>query len=500
MRKRHNISLLAVVALALGMARAQDNTAQPASGNSQDSSQQQTTPPPAPAYGQPNQPNAAPIDENPPISGLDQPALGPHSAPISYLQPGVTLSESADSNINETLGGSSLHSISRAIGSLTLRRLWGNYSLALDYAGGAGYYNARNLGWKSLQALAFDQKVSWKRGELSVRDDFSYLPEGNFTASYGSLNSQQGMQQGGLLGGGIFGGAAFGALGQVPRLMNVGAVDVTENLTPKSAITLAGGFGQVHFYGDNNLQAGGGNVLTDTPFIGSYEVSAQGGYDRVIRPHDQVALIYGYQGFSFTVAGTSFHTQVIQLAYGHRVSGRMDITVGAGPQIVNLSVCSVYLGLCQTGTQVADTRLGVAARATVRYHFPKTSFELTYRRMDTNGSGFFAGAETDLGRLEVSRPLDRHWSLFTDLGIARNSRLNPAVDGGVNANTYTFGFAGGGIHRMLGRHFHAFASYQFTELSFDSSLCANLAGCSRASTRNLGTIGLDWIARPIRID
>ena len=493
MSTRHNITMLALVALTLGVARAQDNPAQPASGSTQDSSQQQTSPPttpPAPAYGQPN---AAPIDENPPLSGLDQPALGPHSAPISYLQPGVTLSESADSNINDTVGGSRLRSVSRGLGFLTLRRLWGNYNLSLDYAGGVGYYDAPNIGLKLLQGLDFDQKVSWKRGQLSVRDDFSYLPEGNFTASYGSLNSQQGAQQGGLLGGGIFGGAVFGALGQVPRLMNVGAADITENLTPKSAITLVGGYGQVHFYGGNNL-------LTDTPFIGSYEVSAQGGYDRVLTPHDQVALIYGYQGFRFTVAGTAFHTQVIQLAYGHRVSGRMDITVGAGPQIVNLSVCSVQFGVCQINTQVADTRLGLAARATVRYHFPKTSFELTYRRVDTNGSGFFAGAETDIGRLEVSRPIDRHWSLFTDLGIARNSRLNPEIDGGVNANVYTFGFAGGGIHRMLGRHFHAFASYQFTELSFDSSLCANLAACSRASTRNLGTIGLDWIARPIRID
>jgi hypothetical protein len=209
MSRRHYISIIAVAALALGTARAQDNSGQPpASGNVPDSSQRQqeqesTTPPtpPIPAYGQPN---AVPIEENPPISGLDEPALGPHAAPVSYLQPGATVSEAADSNIANTLGGGqTVRSLSRALGTLALRRLWGNYSLTLDYAGGVGYYDSRGIGWKSVQSLDLDQKINWKRGQLSLRDDFSYLPEGNFTSPYGSLNSQPG-SQGGLLGEGVF--------------------------------------------------------------------------------------------------------------------------------------------------------------------------------------------------------------------------------------------------------------------------------------------------------
>jgi hypothetical protein len=497
MNRRLSISIVAAVALALGVARAQDNSGQPpGSGNAPDSSQQQkeqeSTPstPPIPAYGQPN---AVPIEENPPISGLDQPALGPHAAPLSYLQPGATFSEAADSNVADTLsGGGSVRSVSRAIGTLTLRRLWSNYDLALDYAGGAGYYNEHGIGFKALQQLAFDQKIKWKRGQLSLRDDFSYLPEGNFASAYGSLNSQLGSP--GAIGEGIFGGTTFGALGQVPRLMNVSVADISENLTPKSALTLAGGYGVVHFYGtDPELQG--------VPFLGSSEVSAQGGYNRILTPHDQVALIYGYQGFHFSVTGTAFHTQVIELAYGHRVSGRLDFTIGAGPQITQLSVCSAFLGVCLPDTTVADVRLGVAGQARLRYRFPKTSLELSYRRMITNGSGFFAGAQSDIARLQVSRPLSRTWSGFADLGWARNSRINPEIGGGIDANTYTYGFAGLGVHRMLGRHFHAFASYQFNELSFDQSICANTTtSCSRTSQRNVGTIGLDWTPRPIRVD
>src|ERR1700687_1562170 len=104
MSKRQKISMVAMVALVVGTAWAQDSSPQPAPETGQDNSQQQTSTPPNPAYGQTN---AVPISENPPISGLDQPALGPHAAPLSYLQPGATISESADSNVEDTLGGGS---------------------------------------------------------------------------------------------------------------------------------------------------------------------------------------------------------------------------------------------------------------------------------------------------------------------------------------------------------------------------------------------------------
>jgi hypothetical protein len=512
MRKRHNISTLVVMVLALGTAWAQDNSApgQTVPGNVPDSSQQQeqSVPanPPAPAYGQPK---AVPIDENPPISGLDQPALGPHAAPLSYLQPGATFSEAADSNVADALGtGGGVRSVTRGLGTLVLRRLWSNFDLALDYAGGVGYYAQRGIGFKLLQQLAFDQKVKWKRGQLSVRDDFSYLPEGNFASVYGSLNSELGSP--GTVGEGVFGGTNFGQLGEVPRLMNLSVADLSQNLSPKSALTLAGGYGLVHFYGSDP-------ELNGISFVGSSETSAQGGYDRVLSPHDQVALIYGYQGFRFTPGGcelvsnvcvgpsrrpgTAFHSNVIQLAYAHRVSGRLDFTIGAGPQITQLSLCSAQFGLCEPDTTTTEVLLGVAGQALLRYRFPKTSLSLSYRRITTAGSGIFAGAKTDVARLQASRPISRTWSGFADLGYARNSRIEPIAANAVSANTFTYGFFGTGLHRMLGRHLHVFASYQFNELSLDESFCSsNPTACSRISQRHVGTVGLDWTPRPIRID
>ena len=464
-----------------------------------------------PAYGQDNAP--PPITENPPLSGLDMPSLEPHAAPLSYLQPGATVSESADSNAANAPGtGTSFTSITRALGSLQLRRLWSHYDLGLDYLGGVGYFTLDGQGAKLLQQMDLDQRITWKRGQLSLRDSFSYLPEGNFGASYGSLSSVGVTSLNNTAFGSFMGGSILGTLGLAPRIVNVSVADVTENLTPKSAVTASGGYAFTHFYG-NDVSTGG-------PFIGVSQVSAQGGYNRLLTPHTQIALVYGYQAFDFSVSGMAFHTHVIQAMVGKRITGRMDLLVGAGPQITLLQFCQLFMfGSC-LGGQTPDTRIGVAGQARLRYKFPKTSLDLSYQRYETSGSGFFAGAQTDLARLTVERPLSRVWTAFTDTGYSRNSRLQslspaelatcvypgqPNPSGlppcpGVDANMYSYGFAGVGVHRQFGHDFHGFASYQFNELYFDQSYCTPNTLCSRVSNAHVITIGLDWTPRPIRLD
>jgi len=497
MNKRQSIFwTVSMLAFALSAALGQDTTTSPATGTAPESSQQE----PVPAYGQQNAP--PPVTENPPISGVDLPSLEPHAAPLSYIQPGATVSESADSNAGNQLGGSSFTSVTRALGSLTLKRLWSHYDLALDYVGGVGYYSQHGEGLKQLQQMDFDQKIIWKRGQLSVRDSFSYLPEGNFGGAYGSLGSQGISSLGNSAFGGFWGGSSLGNLGLTPRILNVSLADLSENLTPKSAITAAGGYAFTHFYGSD--------PTTGTTFIGSSQTSAQVGYDRTLSSHTQVAVVYGYQGFDFSVLGTAFHSNIVQGLYGHRISGRMDLLLGAGPQFTRINeqgaVCSdpsLPVFLCGPPNTIEPTvfkttRLGVAAQARLRYMFTKTLLELTYRRSETSGSGLFAGAQSDIVRLSATRPLNRVWTGFVDIGYSHNDRLQPA-NAGIAANSYTYGFAGGGVHRSFGRNFHGYASYQFNELSFDSSFCGS-GPCSRISNRNVITFGLDWTPRPIRID
>lgn len=473
---------MATLSLAVSAAFGQDNTTPPAP---QDNGQQPAAP--APAY-------VSPMSENPPISALDQPGLEPHAAPLSYLQPGADFTESADSDFGNLPGTTGVHSVTRALGRLTLEKLWQNYDLALEYVGGGAYYNTRGLGFKQVQEFNVNQKINWKRGSLSARDSFSYLPEGNFGGAYGSFGST-GQALGGFGANPVFnGGTIIGSLGNVPRIMNLSLVEVIENLSPKSAVTASGGYGLVHY-------TGGNASLDPIPFIGSAEVSGQVGYDRILGPHDQAAITYGYQGFSFSFpsviqgqrSGLSFHTHVMQLMWGHRISGRMDFLVGAGPQFTVLSASSPF------GPSNTDVRLTAAGQASLRYRFSKTNLALSYERFTTSGSGIFPGATSDIGRVRVNRPLTRVWSAFADGGYAHNSRLQPG--GGTTALTYSYDFFGLGAHRQLGRDFRLFGSYEFNYLTFDQSFCSVPgAPCNRISRRHVVTIGLDWTPRPIRID
>jgi hypothetical protein len=479
MSKQH--TLILVLALGVSTSWGQDTPAPQPGDVPQDASQA-----PAPAYG-PEGP-VAPITENPPLSGLDMPGLEPHAAPLSYLQPGIVVSETADTNVSDTLGQQSVRSVSEGLGSLTLQRLWSHYDLAVDYLGGAAYYNARGLGWKLLQQLDLEQKVTWKRGQLAVRDSFSYLPEGNFGAEYGAVGTSAITSVGNSNFNTFWGGNTFGGLGQVARISNLSLVDISENLSPKSAVTAAGGYAFTHFIGN---PAPGSVPLVNNSFLGSTQLSAQAGYNRIVTPHDQIALVYGYQGFTFSEQGTAFHSHVIQAMYGHRISGRMDFLIGAGPQITLLS----FQG-------AKNTRLGVAGRGQLRYRFTKTQMELLYERFETSGSGFFAGAQSDLAELRLSRPITRLWTGYVDAGYSRNQRLQPLITSAVLANTYNTGFAGLGVRRNFGRKLTLFGIYQFNDIFFDSSFCLaqGVKTCNRTSQRQLITIGLEWTPRPIRID
>jgi len=521
MSRRKITWVLGMLALALGIANAQDTSAPAASASGQVEQQ----PGPVPAYGQENTPLST--SENPPLSGIDLPSLEPNAAPLSYLQPGATVSETIDSNALNVVGaGTHVSSISRALGGVTLRRLWSHYDLALDYVGGVGYYSAQGHSAKLLQEMDVDQKITWRRGALSLRDSFSYLPEGTFGGSYGSVGSTGSASLGNSSLSAFFGGSSLGSFGLAPRIVNVSLADVQESLSPRSSVTASGAYAFTHFYGND--------VSSGTPFLGVKQISAQAGYNHLVSAHTQLALLYGYQHFDYSVSGMAFHSHILEGMYGHRITGRMDFLLAAGPQFTVIdsqsAICAnpnlpanlvcVLFGNALLPVTNHTTKVGVAGQLHLRYKFPRTSFDLSYQRYETGGSGLFGGSQSDIASLVMNRPLSRVWNFFTNIGYSRNQRLqglsaqqlatcvysgqqNPTglpLCPGVNAHTYNSGFIGAGLHRQFGHDFHGFASYQFNRLAFDNSYCAGLPSCSSTSNRHALTFGLDWTPRPIRLD
>jgi hypothetical protein len=468
--------LVVFLTLALGTSRAQSDSAQqPASSGVVISDQN----------------NQSVSIDNPPISSLDQPSLGPQFTARSFLVPGAHVSEALDSNAGQTAGTSAVTGVTRVLGSLMLQKIGGRSLFAVDYVGGVAFYTGLSPSTTQIHQADVEERISWKAGALTLRDRFSYLPEGSFGygvyGESGAYNLGLGGigYMGGTIGqglGGLFGLGEFASLGQQPRIDNLSIAEVTQRLSARSSVTLAGGYEIVHF---TNNTAG---------FIDSNQITGQVGYDYQLTRRSQVALVYGFQDFQYpNIPGSSFSTHVVNLLYGYRVSGRMDFLIGAGPQVTLFHNSPLFGG--------SSDRVTISARAALRYRLRRTLMGLYYDRYNSSGSGYFLGAVSDVVRFSISRPITRMWTGTADIGYAHNSALQSPVPGLLPASTNAFQYvyAGAAVNRPLGKHFNMFVSYQFNNLQFSGS-CAAGGLCDTTAQRHVVAVGLDWHPRPIRLD
>src|SRR5215470_10429722 len=196
----------------------------------------------------------AEISENPPVSGLDEPSFEPGLGARSYLVPSAQVSESIQNNTASSVSNQSgVGAITRLLGSVNLQKLWKIHPLDVAYIGGAAWFNTSGRGWYQIHSMSATQRFLWRTGQLAIRDQFSYLPQGSFgfgsfggAGGIGSLGGGLGGGLGGAggglgLGGGAFGGGfTYGTNGNSPRIDNLAIVDVTQALSPRASIVLLG--------------------------------------------------------------------------------------------------------------------------------------------------------------------------------------------------------------------------------------------------------------------
>jgi hypothetical protein len=451
MVRRYSCALL-FLATALGLARGQVE-------NSTQSQEPQLNPTAISVFG----------PKNPPVSGFDDAAMGPTAEPRSFLIPGLHFSQSLDSNVNQSTQNSGLHTVTRALGSVQLQRLWKRYETDLDYVGGGAFYSNRARDTAQLHELTVEQKLKWQRGQLSLGDSFSYLPEGSFGA--GSF--------GGAAGGGMEGGGGhFGSLGRAQHLTNEAVLGVSELLTPRSAVTLSGNYTTVHF------------LDSSQGLIDSRQISGEAGYSYQLNRTDQIGAAYEYQNFHFPrVDSSAFKTNLVEAVYAHRISERMDLSVSGGPQITLID-----------NPQGNLDRVSFSGRAMVHYSLSQTDLRLSFRRHVTSGSGIFNGADSNVVRLTATRQLSRLWEAAADLGYSHNTRIQPSTEHSAT-RTFQSEYAGISARRRIRRDLTGFVRYQYTNSGFNDTFCDG-PGCDfgRTAQRHVVTFGLDWYLRPIRLD
>jgi hypothetical protein len=480
--RKSRIIRAALLALGMSACAAAQNDSQSQSGTN-------PPPPPAPAFGQ-NAPVLNP--ENPPVTGLDEPGLDLRASSRSFISPALQVSESADTNGQNQFGNSNdLESITRVLGALDLQQFWPKSDLFLEYLGGGAFYgNPYQV--KQLQAAGLEAVTRWRTGQLTLRDAFSYLPDGSFQSGFGGLpglglanggGMGTGEAGGGLPGSHLFGSGQFGGVGNIPRLANTAILDGVQAINPVSAITVAGGFSNAHFYDP-----------TDS-LVNSDELTIQAGYSHLLNRHDQFGIVYAFQLFQFPQdTGGQIYIDIVNFRYSHNITGKLSFIIGVGPQYTELEVGGY------------SKRWSVSGRAQLRYKMGHASLVASYEKFTSAGSGFFAGANIQAARLGYTRPIGRTWEFYGDLGYSHNAAVQSTPDlGAGSATSYDEGSVGAIFRKHLGRTYDFFAAYRFSEVAFNvpptgEVFCGAGGTCSRISSRNVGTIGVEWHPRPTRIE
>ncbi|MGB9205979.1 MAG: hypothetical protein WCB94_18630 [Terriglobales bacterium] len=443
----------------------------------QDSSPSQPATPPAPAFGQ-NAPVLSP--ENPPVSGLDEPTLELRTASRSFIAPALQVSESADTNTANGFGSNGLDSVTHVLGAFDLQQFWPKSDLFLEYLGGGAFYGSPYKA-KQMHAAGLEAVTRWRTGQVTLRDSFSYLPDGSFQMGSGGnpglglANAGIGSGMGGLPG---FSNGVQGSVGNIPRLANTAILDVVQAINPVSAFTVAGAFTNSHFYDSTNT------------FLNGDQYTVQGGYSHLFSRHDQIGAIYGFQLFQFPqVAGGEVYNHIFNVRWSHTITGRLSFIAGIGPQYTDL----------EFGGPI--THWSVSARAQLRYKFVRSSLIAGYQKYTSPGSGFFAGADTQSAHVVYMRPLGRTWTAYANVGYSHNKKLQNSLFGAQNATSYNEGSAGAVFRKHLGRSYDFFGSYHFSEVAFDvpPGLSAS-PGTGRIARRHIGSIGVEWHPRPTRIE
>jgi hypothetical protein len=260
-------------------------------------------------------------------------------------------------------------------------------------------------------------------------------------------------------------------------------VDVTQSLSPRSTVVLTAGYDYTDFLK---------NAQSSLSLINSQMSSAQIGYDYLLSRHDRISAVYAYQGFHFPRSGSgNVNAHMWHLLYGHRISGRLNLVLGGGPQLI----------VFHSATTSVPSRLTASGRAQLSYQLSlRTSTQVSYMHFTSPGSGFFAGANTDVVSASLNQQAGRHWNLNVNVGYSHNSHLQTSALGASSAQTYQYLYGGGSIRRQLGRYFGALVSYQYDDIRFNTSVCTVPGTCGRSTGRHVALVGIDWHPHPFRLD
>lgn len=412
--------------------------------------------------------------DNRPLTGLQQTTVGAPLERHSYWIPGISYHNLIHSSRQlQQGGGNGWASTSYVGGDLSLMQNWRRSQLGLNYSGGGNFSSDAGTRDGFFHQFGATQTFNWQRWQLTILDQFSYLPTSQFGFGAGTGLSIPGV--GGSLAPGLPGLQPGLSSGQTvftstgPQYNNSFATQVNYMLTSRSSITIGGVYGILRFTEP-------GSVESDTALLNA-------GYNYQITRADTVGLVYRFATYHFLGNPQAIGDHVAQIAYGRKLTGRLALQLSGGVDVPSFRVT--------VGTR--RQQVNGAGSANLNYAFARGSASLGYSHGTTGGSGVFAGATTDGIQTSVRRQLTRVWSGNASSGFARNRDLGTLRS--TPGRTYNTLYVGAGASRPMGRNANFSLAYTAYIETSNQSICTGTT-CQTNYTTHQIDVGFSWHARP----
>lgn len=403
----------------------------------------------------------------------------------SYLAPSLSYYGQLNSNAFNAPNsqGFQVAEVNSILGGVVLQKVRPRSQMNLGYLGGGTFSAAGGALNSTTQDLALSQ--AWTRGRWAgaEADEFSY--------SSGAL----------LLGGtspfdlvGLGQVSGLGSLGPIlirdsfrpsqsiftpvgPRLTNAAVAQVDYQVNARTTFVTIADYDILHFF--------------ESGLVDSYAAGFQTGLSRQLTRRDTLAVAYRFNSLWFNGSPEVIRDHVAQLAFERALTRRVDVRIGAGPDVTQINVPGA-----------PETRVSWAGAASLRYATERMGYGIYLDRGVTSGSGVFLGAVTSTASAAVQRQLSRLWSLTFDVSYGRNVNLISVVTPRIVApagSRFNAVYGGFLARRQLGENSEFFFGYTLRRQTSDATLCSG-GLCGSSVPGNVLNFGFVWRPREIPIN
>jgi hypothetical protein len=390
----------------------------------------------------------------------------------NVFDPSISVSLLGQTGVQQTVGQSSVIFTKIFGGSLAFSRVGSTSRFSANYSGGDTLSQPPQLSGQ-FHNISIAEQITLARWRFSLMDLFVLAPGAAFTGQgmggpglvdqfiETNQNSLSMLAQG-------FAPSQTIQTGPANRYVNTALGEASYSFTRRSAVTVVGSYGVLHFF--------------DSGYVNSHMTTVQGGYDYLLDTKNSIAVIGSYANVAYTGTPTSTTDYKAQFAYGRKITGKLAFQASAGPE--EIRAAGTLNGSFHIITGTANTSL--------KYEQRRSGTGVIFTRGLSNGSGVFFGAISDVFSGYAHHDFTRSLSAFISAGYAFNKALAPA---GIPSISFNDWFFGASLNRRLGRYGSVALNYGVQDQSIP--VACPVASCGTPGTGQTFGVSFNWHLRPI---